>query len=148
MLSEKFSFEDAKVGELLFNMHHDFKRANGYSELEITRSAACWKRDADRGSVETHKARLHKAGFEHSELWFQCFNWFTGGIKSRGRCMIDFGNFYSLIAKNHLSHWLETLPAQIANWQREQQHGLFKRGPTRWNFCLKLNRIVWIYCIA
>ncbi|HGW7355256.1 TPA: hypothetical protein ACNRGK_004746, partial [Escherichia coli] len=24
--------------------------------------------------------------------------------------MIDFGNFYSLIAKNHLSHWLETLP--------------------------------------
>lgn len=36
MLSEKFSFEDAKVGELLFNMHHDFKRANGYSELEIS----------------------------------------------------------------------------------------------------------------
>ncbi len=30
--------------------------------------------------------------------------------------MIDFGNFYSLIAKNHLSHWLEMLPAQIANW--------------------------------
>lgn len=28
--------------------------------------------------------------------------------------MIDFGNFYQLIAKNHLSHWLETLPAQIA----------------------------------
>ena len=28
---------------------------------------------------------------------------------------------------HHLSHWLETLPAQIANWQREQQHGLFKQ---------------------
>lgn len=28
--------------------------------------------------------------------------------------MIDFGNFYQLIAKNHLAHWLETLPAQIA----------------------------------
>ncbi|SUG77592.1 tRNA (5-methoxyuridine) 34 synthase [Salmonella enterica subsp. enterica] len=40
--------------------------------------------------------------------------------------MIEFGNFYQLIAKNHLSHWLETLPAQIAAWQREQQHGLFK----------------------
>ena len=40
--------------------------------------------------------------------------------------MIDFGNFYSLIAKNHLSHWLETLPTQIANWQREQQHGCFQ----------------------
>ncbi|MDW3044075.1 hypothetical protein, partial [Escherichia coli] len=22
--------------------------------------------------------------------------------------MIEFGNFYQLIAKNHLSHWLET----------------------------------------
>lgn len=41
--------------------------------------------------------------------------------------MIEFGNFYQLIAKNHLSHWLETLPAQIAAWQREQQHGLFKQ---------------------
>ncbi|HGO4383724.1 TPA: carboxy-S-adenosyl-L-methionine synthase CmoA, partial [Klebsiella pneumoniae] len=25
-------------------------------------------------SVETHKARLRQAGFEHAELWFQCFN--------------------------------------------------------------------------
>ncbi|STD21430.1 tRNA (mo5U34)-methyltransferase [Enterobacter asburiae] len=28
--------------------------------------------------------------------------------------MIEFSNFYQLIAKNQLSHWLETLPAQIA----------------------------------
>ena len=35
--------------------------------------------------------------------------------------MIDFGNFYSLIAKNHLSHWLETLPAQIAALEAEQK---------------------------
>ena len=41
--------------------------------------------------------------------------------------MIEFGNFYQLIAKNHLSHWLETLPAQIAAWQRDQQHGLLKQ---------------------
>ena len=27
--------------------------------------------------------------------------------------MIDFGNFYSLIAKNHLSHWLETMIARL-----------------------------------
>lgn len=26
--------------------------------------------------------------------------------------MIDFSNFYQLIAKSPLSHWLETLPAQ------------------------------------
>ncbi|KGT90555.1 tRNA methyltransferase [Erwinia typographi] len=40
--------------------------------------------------------------------------------------MMDFGNFYQLIAKSPLSHWLETLPAQIATWQREQLHGHFK----------------------
>ncbi len=39
---------------------------------------------------------------------------------------MDFGNFYQLIAKSPLSHWLETLPAQIATWQREQLHGHFK----------------------
>ncbi len=41
--------------------------------------------------------------------------------------MIDFGNFYQLITKNHLSHWLETLPGQIAAWQRESLHGQFKQ---------------------
>ncbi len=39
---------------------------------------------------------------------------------------MDFGNFYQLIAKSPLSHWLETLPAQIAAWQREALHGHFK----------------------
>lgn len=70
----KFSFEDAKVGELLFNMHHDFKRANGYSELEISQKRSMLENVMLTDSVETHKARLRKAGFEHSELWFQCFN--------------------------------------------------------------------------
>ena len=74
VLSEKFSFEDAKVGELLFNMHHDFKRANGYSELEISQKRSMLENVMLTDSVETHKARLHQAGFEHSELWFQCFN--------------------------------------------------------------------------
>lgn len=74
MLSEKFSFEDAEVGELLFNMHHDFKRANGYSELEISQKRSMLENVMLTDSVETHKARLRKAGFEHSELWFQCFN--------------------------------------------------------------------------
>ena len=40
--------------------------------------------------------------------------------------MIEFGNFYQQIAKSPLSHWLETLPAQIGAWQRDQ-HGLFKQ---------------------
>jgi len=74
VLSEKFSFEDAEVGELLFNMHHDFKRANGYSELEISQKRSMLENVMLTDSVETHKARLKTAGFAHAELWFQCFN--------------------------------------------------------------------------
>ena len=74
VLSEKFNFEDETVGDLLFNMHHDFKRANGYSELEISQKRSMLENVMPTESVETHKARLKQAGFEHTELWFQCFN--------------------------------------------------------------------------
>ncbi|MCT8249873.1 carboxy-S-adenosyl-L-methionine synthase CmoA [Proteus vulgaris] len=74
VLSEKFSFEDKEIGELLFNMHHDFKRANGYSELEISQKRSMLENVMLTDSVETHKARLHNAGFPHTEVWFQCFN--------------------------------------------------------------------------
>lgn len=40
---------------------------------------------------------------------------------------MDFGHFYQLIATGPLSHWLETLPAQLANWQRESHHGQYKQ---------------------
>ncbi|CDG90468.1 tRNA 5-methoxyuridine(34)/uridine 5-oxyacetic acid(34) synthase CmoB [Xenorhabdus bovienii] len=39
--------------------------------------------------------------------------------------MIDFGNFYQLIAKHPLSHWLDSLPAQLSHWQKTSQHGQF-----------------------
>ncbi|MFC3395794.1 carboxy-S-adenosyl-L-methionine synthase CmoA [Brenneria rubrifaciens] len=74
VLSEKFSFSDADIGELLFNMHLDFKRANGYSELEISQKRSMLENVMLTDSVETHKNRLKLAGFPHSEVWFQCFN--------------------------------------------------------------------------
>ncbi|MEY8709560.1 tRNA 5-methoxyuridine(34) synthase CmoB [Mangrovibacter phragmitis] len=40
--------------------------------------------------------------------------------------MTNFGQFYSQIATGPLAHWLETLPAQIAQWQRDGQHGQLK----------------------
>lgn len=74
VLSEKFSFTDPLVDDLLFNMHHDFKRANGYSELEISQKRSMLENVMLTDTVETHKARLKQAGFGHAELWFQCFN--------------------------------------------------------------------------
>lgn len=74
VLSEKFSFDDQPIDELLFNMHHDFKRANGYSELEISQKRSMLENVMLTDSVTAHKNRLKTAGFEHSEVWFQCFN--------------------------------------------------------------------------
>ncbi|PHM28127.1 carboxy-S-adenosyl-L-methionine synthase CmoA [Xenorhabdus innexi] len=74
VLSEKFNFEDKNIGELLFSMHHDFKRANGYSELEISQKRSMLENVMRTDSVETHKLRLKQAGFQHAEVWFQCFN--------------------------------------------------------------------------
>lgn len=74
VLSEKFSFSDQTIGDLLFDMHLDFKRANGYSELEISQKRSALENVMLTDSVETHKARLQQAGFEHAEVWFQCFN--------------------------------------------------------------------------
>lgn len=74
VLSEKFNFSDSIVERLLFDMHHDFKRANGYSELEISQKRNMLENVMLTDSVETHKSRLHQAGFEHVETWFQCFN--------------------------------------------------------------------------
>jgi tRNA (cmo5U34)-methyltransferase len=61
VLSEKFSFEDANV-ELLFNMHHDFKRANGYSELEISQKRSMLENVMLTDSVEKHKPACNRPG--------------------------------------------------------------------------------------
>ncbi|MCX8578611.1 MULTISPECIES: carboxy-S-adenosyl-L-methionine synthase CmoA [unclassified Gilliamella] len=74
VLSEKFSFTDSTIDDLLFNMHHDFKRANGYSELEISQKRNMLENVMLTDTVEIHNERLTKAGFTHINTWFQCFN--------------------------------------------------------------------------
>lgn len=74
ILSEKIVFDDSAVNQLFVGLHHDFKRANGYSELEISQ-----KRDAIDNvllpeSLSVHRQRLLEAGFSRVEVWFQCFN--------------------------------------------------------------------------
>ncbi|MCI5764546.1 carboxy-S-adenosyl-L-methionine synthase CmoA [Actinobacillus porcinus] len=74
VLSEKFCFEDKHIDNLLIDLHHQFKRANGYSELEVSQKRAALENVMLIDSIDTHKARLKKVGFSHTELWFQCFN--------------------------------------------------------------------------
>lgn len=79
VLSEKISSEDPVIHELLFNMHHDFKRANGYSELEISQKRSLLENVMLTDSIECHLERLKNVGFQHASTWYQCFN-FTSFI--------------------------------------------------------------------
>ncbi|WP_150539103.1 carboxy-S-adenosyl-L-methionine synthase CmoA [Actinobacillus vicugnae] len=74
VLSEKFTFENETMNELLIDLHHTFKRANGYSELEVSQKRTALENVMLTDSIETHKNRLTQAGFAQVELWFQCFN--------------------------------------------------------------------------
>lgn len=74
ILSEKIAGADAAADDLLIEMHHAFKRANGYSELEISRKRSALERVLLPETLHTHQVRLQQAGFARSDLWFQCFN--------------------------------------------------------------------------
>ena len=79
VLSEKITSQDNVTDEVLIDLHHSFKRDNGYSELEVAQKRTALEKVMLTDSVEVHKARLSNAGFKHISLWFQCFN-FTSFI--------------------------------------------------------------------
>ena len=74
ILSEKLKFEDTDTHRLLTDLHIDFKRANGYSELEIAQKRSAIENVMKPDSLEQHRERLLKAGFSRVVLWFQCLN--------------------------------------------------------------------------
>jgi len=74
ILSEKIVASDPAVNELLIKLHHDFKRANGYSDLEISQKRTALENVLVPETLETHHLRLKNAGFKVSEVWHQQFN--------------------------------------------------------------------------
>ncbi|MGL5391018.1 MAG: carboxy-S-adenosyl-L-methionine synthase CmoA [Shewanella sp.] len=74
VLSEKLCFADPNIQSLLEEQHLDFKRANGYSELEISQKRSALENVMKPDTLSTHQQRLTQQGFSHFSLWFQCFN--------------------------------------------------------------------------
>lgn len=74
ILSEKLCFEDAEQQALLTDLHLDFKRANGYSELEIAQKRSAIEHVMQPDTLEQHRQRLLAAGFTRVVPWFQCLN--------------------------------------------------------------------------
>lgn len=74
VLSEKIRFAGPDQQKLQEELHWDFKRANGYSELEISQKRSALENVLIPETAEAHIERLHKAGFSQAYQWYQCFN--------------------------------------------------------------------------
>ncbi len=73
VLSEKLIFEPTEQS-LLQELHWDFKRANGYSELEVSQKRSALENVLVPETLQQHRERLLAAGFSQVSLWYQCFN--------------------------------------------------------------------------
>lgn len=74
VLSEKICFDDPNKQQVYTDLHHDFKRANGYSDLEISQKRQTIENVLIPDTLEQHRSRLMRAGFTEIHCWFQCFN--------------------------------------------------------------------------
>ncbi len=74
ILSEKFRFSDPFIQNGLESVHYAFKRANGYSDLEISQKRSAIENIMLLDTQQTHLQRLQEAGFSQAYGWFQCLN--------------------------------------------------------------------------
>jgi tRNA (cmo5U34)-methyltransferase len=74
LLSEKVVDEDPRMESLLVDLHHEHKRRNAYSELEISRKRAALDNVLIPESIAAHCERLKAAGFAHVAVWLRYFN--------------------------------------------------------------------------
>ena len=75
IISEKVCFADPEVQAYFDAAHLDFKRANGYSELEISQKREALENVMQPDTIEAHEQRFADAGFRDVQTWFRCLNW-------------------------------------------------------------------------
>ncbi|QJR79385.1 carboxy-S-adenosyl-L-methionine synthase CmoA [Alteromonas pelagimontana] len=74
VLSEKIRHPSVTGNEMLVDLHHQFKRNNGYSELEVSQKRAALENVMLTDTFSEHEARLKTAGFSDVVMWFKCYN--------------------------------------------------------------------------
>jgi tRNA (cmo5U34)-methyltransferase len=74
VLSEKIRFDDEHLQQLNTDLHHAFKRGNGYSALEVAQKRNSLENVLRPETLGVHRQRLTAAGFGSVDVWFQCFN--------------------------------------------------------------------------
>ena len=77
IISDKIVFDDETEQRTQESQHHTFKKANGYSDLEISQKRSALENVLIPDTLPRHLQRLKSAGFARSHVWFQCFNFIS-----------------------------------------------------------------------
>lgn len=77
ILSEKICFDEKTEQSHLEELHWLFKKANGYSDLEVSQKRSALEQVLLPDTLEEHKKRLSDTGFDTIHLWYQCFNFMS-----------------------------------------------------------------------
>ncbi|HCG68956.1 MAG TPA: carboxy-S-adenosyl-L-methionine synthase CmoA [Gammaproteobacteria bacterium] len=75
LLSEKVQDPNSDQQRFFDSTHLAWKRANGYSEMEVSQKRQALENVMRVETPEKHTQRLSKAGFQHILPWFMCMNW-------------------------------------------------------------------------
>ena len=75
ILSEKIHLDEPARDQCFNDWHLAFKRANGYSDMEIAGKRNALENVMIIDTESTHRQRLLDAGFSRIDKWFQCLNW-------------------------------------------------------------------------
>jgi tRNA (cmo5U34)-methyltransferase len=75
IVSGKIRFDDPDEQRFYEAAHLDFKRANGYRELEISGKRSALERVMIVDTEEQHRRYFRDAGFGTVRKWYQCLNW-------------------------------------------------------------------------
>ncbi len=74
IVSEKIHFNNSQIQQAINNLHLQFKRQNGYSELEISQKRSSLEQVLISDDEQTHLQRFKQAGFKNASTWFQAYN--------------------------------------------------------------------------
>ena len=74
LLAEKIIYKDGERQTFMTELHHDFKKMQGYSDMEIAQKRTALENVLTPNTHEIHVARLKAAGFSKVELCLRCLN--------------------------------------------------------------------------
>jgi tRNA (cmo5U34)-methyltransferase len=75
IVSEKVRHDDPRLHEFYDTTHLAWKRANGYSDLEISQKRTALENVMIIDTEPDHQHRMQRAGFSRVDQWYRCLNW-------------------------------------------------------------------------